>query len=384
VRVLSEDETIDAALRGMSLSRYGDGELRLCLGKSAASQSPDPKLQRELKQILAGPTKSLVCIPNPDSRSPKAVNWQGYATKKFMALYGQEQYGSAFITRPDSAPWIDRPDYWTKVEDLWRNKSVTLVVGDGKSITTEQLVKDGANVRVVFTPRQHAYATIDQIEEEIARPAGPILMCVGATATVLAERLAKKDLHAIDLGHIGMFMRKHRGAYSVPLEGLASNDYRKVLNKKHKVTGWGGTGKYWSKDVQRFFKALGAGSILDYGCGAGSLAEALKPLKVQQYDPGVPGREALPKPCDLLVCTDVLEHVEPDRLDVVLQHMYRITNKGAFVVISTRPAREVLPDGRNAHLIVQPSEWWLEKLKEVGWKIEQTEERRGTAIWMRK
>jgi len=36
----------------------------------------------------------------------------------------------------------------------------------------------------------------------------PILLCLGPTATVLAWRLAKRGKWALDLGHIGMFMKR--------------------------------------------------------------------------------------------------------------------------------------------------------------------------------
>jgi hypothetical protein len=36
------------------------------------------------------------------------------------------------------------------------------------------------------------------------------LLCCGATATVLAVDLSARGVHAIDLGHAGMFLRKWR------------------------------------------------------------------------------------------------------------------------------------------------------------------------------
>jgi hypothetical protein len=66
----------------------------------------------------------------------------------------------------------------------------------------------------------------------------------------------------------------------------------------------------------------------------------------------------------MVICTDVLEHVEPSYLDEVLRNIADKTNKLAYFVICCRPAGQNLPDGRNAHLIVQPHEWWEKKLLE--------------------
>ena len=40
----------------------------------------------------------------------------------------------------------------------------------------------------------------------------------------------------------------------------------------------------------------------------------------------------------------------------------RLTKKVAFLVIACRPANRHLDDGRNAHLIVEPPDWWLKKI----------------------
>jgi len=61
---------------------------------------------------------------------------------------------------------------------------------------------------------------------------------------------------------------------------------------------------------------------------------------------------------------DVLEHIEPDYLDKVLADLQSITRKYGFFSVHTGPAGKVLPDGRNAHIIQQPTSWWLPKLCE--------------------
>jgi cyclopropane fatty-acyl-phospholipid synthase-like methyltransferase len=83
------------------------------------------------------------------------------------------------------------------------------------------------------------------------------------------------------------------------------------------------------------------------------------------YDPGIPDRAALPEPADFVVSTDVLEHVEPEKLDGVLKHIRELTKRQAYLNIHTGPANAKLPDGRNAHLIQQPAEWWHRKLYTV-------------------
>jgi hypothetical protein len=222
-QVWSETVTLDIAHEGKSLARFGDGELKLALGASAKSQAWHRELGPALKAVLIetrGPC--LPCIPNIDTfRGPKEPFWQAYRSPRYTQLYDKAAtYGSAFVTRPDSAPHIDQPAYWERVIDLWRGKDVVLVRGSEKSLTAERLV--GAHeVREIVGPRQHAWAEHREIFERLKRETRPVLMCLGATATVLAHRLAHEGVHALDLGHIGMFL-KRRGA-----DGRTGLDYVK-------------------------------------------------------------------------------------------------------------------------------------------------------------
>ena len=108
--------------------------------------------------------------------------------------------------------------------------------------------------------------------------------------------------------------------------------------------------------------------LLDYGAGHNlSLKENLKPQKpfqYQAYDPGVPELAGEPDSAELVVCIDVLEHIEPDCLEAVLDHLAALTEKVCFCTVHTGPAGKTLPDGRNAHLIQKPAEWWLPKFME--------------------
>ena len=64
----------------------------------------------------------------------------------------------------------------------------------------------------------------------------------------------------------------------------------------------------------------------------------------------------------MVCCIDVLEHIEPDLLDNVLDHLCSLTEIVAFLTIHTGPAAKFLPDGRNAHINQQPMSYWLPKI----------------------
>jgi hypothetical protein len=55
---------------------------------------------------------------------------------------------------------------------------------------------------------------------------------------------------------------------------------------------------------------------------------------------------------------------EPEYLNEVLDHLSELTRKVIFLTVATRPAQKILEDGRNAHLIVEQSEWWFPRIME--------------------
>lgn len=154
---------------------------------------------------------------------------------------------------------------------------------------------------------------------------------------------------------------------------LISPRYTELQRELHAdPRGYGGRGRKWADVVEDLVKTFDAGSVLDYGCGQGSLGVVLRErgINCREYDPAIPGKHGTPSFADLVVATDVLEHVEPDRLPAVLTHLRALARKAVFVVVSLVETAKVLSDGRNAHLIVQPAEWWMQQVSHAGFGIE--------------
>jgi hypothetical protein len=78
----------------------------------------------------------------------------------------------------------------------------------------------------------------------------------------------------------------------------------------------------------------------------------------------VPEYADKPVPAELVTCIDVLEHIEPEYLLNVLDHLEELTEVAIFASVHMGPAGKTLDDGRNAHLTQEPLEWWLPKFME--------------------
>ena len=143
---------------------------------------------------------------------------------------------------------------------------------------------------------------------------------------------------------------------------LISDAYKEQNIEAHKEPAWGTTAHHYANLVRGLSNELHAESILDYGAGKQTLKGACPELPIQSYDPAISEISLPPEPCDLVCCIDVLEHIEPEYLDNVLDDLQRVTKKMGFFDISTVKAIKKLPDGRNAHLIIESEHFWLPKL----------------------
>ena len=162
-----------------------------------------------------------------------------------------------------------------------------------------------------------------------------------------------------------------------------SSEYLAMQRELHQNPNYGVASIKYAPIVKTIMQA-GAKSLSDYGAGKCNLHKALQDLGMHGYeyypfDPAFP-EYGPPRPADLVCCIDVLEHIEADYLNAVLSDLREITRSLGFFSIATGPAGKVLADGRNAHLIQQPSSWWLPKLCEH-FEIAQLQRDQG-AFWV--
>lgn len=155
---------------------------------------------------------------------------------------------------------------------------------------------------------------------------------------------------------------------------LISESYRDLNRELHSYGKYGLSGYKWAKMVDKLARKHEARTVLDYGCGRGTLKVGLEehaplPYSILEYDPAIEGKEEKPARSDIVVCGDVLEHIEPDCLYPVLDDLASIARVAVFLVVATVPAMKTLADGRNTHLIVEPSDWWLKKIM-YRWRLD--------------
>jgi len=105
-------------------------------------------------------------------------------------------------------------------------------------------------------------------------------------------------------------------------------------------------------------------SILDYGCGKAECWPREWQGRITGYDPAYAPYAAIPTGhYDMVICTDVLEHVPESVMDSVIADIFSYAAKWVYLSICTRPSDKRLPDGSNKHVTVRPSAWWDRRLE---------------------
>ena len=110
-------------------------------------------------------------------------------------------------------------------------------------------------------------------------------------------------------------------------------------------------------------------NILDFGCGRSNLINHFwndGKRRLFKYDPAIREyRNLMVTKYDLVICTDVLEHIPTDYLPKFFFNLKELSDK--FIIsVSLVPARQKLSDGSNAHISLLKKKDWINRLESCG------------------
>lgn len=137
---------------------------------------------------------------------------------------------------------------------------------------------------------------------------------------------------------------------------LITEPYRKSRELRHLDPEHGIERAQHAPMVSEIINRMRVTELLDYWCGRAVLVQNLRvmhELKIQCYDPSMPGFSGDAIPMQMVACVDVLQDVEPECIDAVLDDLVRVT--GVVGYFSIRVDEE-------KPLIEQDKAWWLDKI----------------------
>lgn len=168
---------------------------------------------------------------------------------------------------------------------------------------------------------------------------------------------------------------------------LITEDYRQTQKDLHQDPNYGTASVQYAPLVAKIINQYQVQELLDYGAGKLRLLKTIAEKRLVEhqfryvpYEPADDRYSDRPRPCEMVTCIDVLEHIEPDLLDNVLDDLKRITGEIGFFTVHCGPAVKHLPDGRNAHLTQEPMAWWLPKFT-ARFEL-QTVQKTGGGFWL--
>lgn len=220
--VLNTEETLRQIIDNkVSISRYGDGELRVMRGGAIGFCNSDEALSKRLCQVLTEPLPGLlVCIPimikTQKGITKKAkIFWRHHFAIEyphwFKFLDKHIVYGNSICSRfyigIQNLTYADSiVALWKKV---WDNKACVIVEGANTRMGMgNDLLDNAKSIQRILCPPTDAFNKYDAILAAVQRIVKNnkgnciVLMALGPVATVLAYDLSKEGIQAIDCGHL--------------------------------------------------------------------------------------------------------------------------------------------------------------------------------------
>ncbi len=242
MNILSSEESIKYIIEHRcSVSRYGDGEFFIMMGKPMGFQQPDAELADRLKLVLTSfdvPNHCLA-IPLPMKDVSKiavegAKEFWGY----FDLKYGKEVYSLLSSQRVYLDTQLSRFYYMYRnrayserilrlLQEIWNEKDIVIIEGtQTRSGVGNDLYDNARSVKRILGPATNAFDKYDEMLEAITQNVSKeklILLSYGMTATILAYDLAKLGYWAIDLGHMDIEYEWYRN--NDPKGGVVKGKY---------------------------------------------------------------------------------------------------------------------------------------------------------------
>ena len=220
ISILNSMDSIKYIIKNRcSVSRYGDGEFYVLMGRGNSFQHPDAHLAERLEQVLTSNDVSNLClaIPYPlkdaSRLRPSSKEFWGYFTMRhgetllpFLSpkrQYLDTQLSRFYIMYQDKSHCKQQLEL---LKRIWDKKDIVIIEGEkSRTGVGNDLYANAKSVQRILGPATDAFKKYDQMLTAIktyVQKDKLILLSYGMTATVLAYDLAKLGYWAIDIGHL--------------------------------------------------------------------------------------------------------------------------------------------------------------------------------------
>ncbi len=220
-QIMSCEDTVKYILEsGCSVSRFGDGELKLISGRKLIFQDATDEIRKKLSEVIGSDKKNLlVCLPSvfsdeqlSDEIDSAAKYWKHhlsycrkywYQNLKEGKVYGNSFISRCYINKKDKGDNIE--NYFNLIKKIWEDKNIVIVEGEKSRLGMGNDLFDNAHsIKRILCPSIQCFSKYDEISDEIKKQNknNLILLALGPTASVLPYELCDAGYQIIDIGNI--------------------------------------------------------------------------------------------------------------------------------------------------------------------------------------
>ncbi|WP_098463778.1 GT-D fold domain-containing glycosyltransferase [Isoptericola jiangsuensis] len=208
-RQMTLRETLELLARERtSFARFGDGELRMMVDPlyDLGFQKNSAEIRAALRETLAAEPVDglLVGWPQTFRTAHNSGVWELVWQDVRRVVPEGRRFGNSHVSRPIC--FLELGDDAVRLwRDVWADEKVLVVTGRGSRFDlVPALFDDVAAVDHLWTVPRHAFEVLDELEAEIVARASDelVLLALGPAGTILASRLARAGVWAIDVGHL--------------------------------------------------------------------------------------------------------------------------------------------------------------------------------------
>lgn len=211
-----------------SVSRFGDGELRLFYGYDIGFQKTDDKLVKRLVEVIGSDIPNLIIgipyfLKNVDGTVKATRDFWGNLVKEYGKKWVEYlKEDQLYIDTQISRFYIEYHDYnrstrqLQMLKQIWQDRDVVIIEGSQSRTGVGNDLYDNARTieRILGFPK-NGFAHYDKMLDTIKEHVKPeeeklLLMSYGPTATILAYDLAKLGYQAVDIGHLDIEYEYYR------------------------------------------------------------------------------------------------------------------------------------------------------------------------------
>lgn len=241
--IISAEDTVDLIKKNaLCLSRFGDGEFEIMLGRNRANfQSTNGLLRERLIEVLKSKENNLlVAIADNYGSLSKYTKSAANGIRQYLGNGKREEHmGLLDMTRKYYDAYLSRPymiyrdkscakEKFERIKEIWDKKAVLVVEGVHTRFGVgNDLLGNASSINRILTLDKDCFSVYDKLLDVVKKHGKDklILVILGPVATVMAHDLAKMDYWAVDIGQLDVeyewFLRGVKTRCDIPYKTVS-------------------------------------------------------------------------------------------------------------------------------------------------------------------